>query len=56
METNFYEAVTLYQKAEALECAIAALERWNDLQPFSDPLKKEYERIVREAARYGKMP
>ena len=52
MDTNtIYDAITLHQEAEALECAIAILERWTELQPLTDPLKKERERLVRNADR-----
>lgn len=53
MDTNIYDTTTAYQKAEALECAIAILERWTELQPLTDPLKKERERLVRNADRWG---
>ena len=51
MEANVYDTITIHQKAEALECAIAILERWTELQPLTDPLKKERERLVRNADR-----
>ena len=55
METNIYDTITAYQKAEALECAIAILERWTELQPLIDPLKRERERLVRNADRGGEL-
>lgn len=49
VDSSFYEAVTLHQKAEALECAIAILERWREFQVLTDPLRKEWRRTVKEA-------
>lgn len=49
MEANVYDTITIHQKAEALECAIAILERWTELEALTDPLRKEHGRLLREA-------
>ena len=53
VDSTYYGAITLHQKAEALECAIAILERWRELQVLTDPLRKEWRRVVQEAEKLG---
>lgn len=56
VDSTFYDTITLHQKAEALECAITILERWRELQVLTDPLKKEHDRLVREAVKDEELP
>lgn len=52
MDTNtIYDAITLHQEAEALECAISILERWRELEVLTEPLRKEHRRIVQAAGK-----
>lgn len=49
MGEEFNEAVTLYQEAEAISCAITLLDRWRDLGVLTDALREARREIVSKA-------
>lgn len=40
LDSTFYDTVTRYQQAEALENAAAILEKWTDLAHLAEPIHR----------------